>query len=442
MNINIFKPAANFYFIFCFLLIFFGCKKEPQDNTMYVLWTPYLVATIDDSKVDLNWAFPWWYYLPEYPYSFTEPDIFEIYISTHDMSNFNKFIELKNDKSFFYTTVKNLQNSTPYYFYIVSKKQGFESRSSNIIMVIPNQRKGFQIIQESEKQTFGNISFAQEKNKLAYVDANYTWNNGNNRATAILISNLDGSNKELVDINSYSPCWSPANDKIAFHTEKGESNQGYGIPSQIALYNYETKTITKLTTGNDFNYNPVFSNNGEFLLYQSNNNSFDTYSTNIWLLDLSTLNSTQVTDISNTSLRTVERPNWIDNDRFLFHGAHDWPICIDDDKFLSHSVYQNRADYKLYESSVSSKLINKVFDSKWNDFTPAISPNKNKIAFVSDRSNTHQVWIYNIDNKSYQQITGYENDYVNYEWNNIFWLDNSTLIYTLNGCRLVKQTVD
>ena len=90
--------------------------------------------------------------------------------------------------------------------------------------------------------------------------------------------------------------------------------------------------------------------------------------------------------------------------------------------------------------------MSKVFESQWNDYTPSISPDQKKIAFISNRSRTNQVWIYDIDNKTYSQITGYSNDEygesVEPTWNTIQWLDNSTITFTINDNQFVKQRIE
>ena len=389
-------------------------------SAKFVMWRACPDATIDDTKTYLNWAVLFDEMLR--PYEFVNPDKFDIYIAQHDMSNFTKLIELNNDESYSYT-VENLQNSNPYFFYLVSRKVGFKPLYSDTIMVIPDKRKEFEmLLMSDDNHTLWNVSIAQQKNKIAYVDGYYYWDGGSNccMATSVLISNMDGSEKELVKTNSYHPCWSPAEDKIVFYFD-GIHNVGW-IPAQIALYDCETKSITQLTDDNYYNFAPVFSGNGELLLFQSSKNTPGTYETNIWLMNLKTLESFQVTDISGTSLRTVEQPRWIDNDRFLFHG-----------------VYHGEK-YQLFESSVSAKQISKLFESQWNDYTPSISPDQKKIAFISNRSRTNQVWIYDMDSKSYCQITGYSNN--ESVGGAIQWLDNSTIVFTINGNQLVKQKVN
>jgi len=417
------------YLVLCFLAIFFNCEHEKMaDTEKFRMWCASPIATIDDGKVHLKWGGGMYDYLLR-PYEIVEPDKIDVYISENGMSNFRKLVELENDGSYSYT-VEKLQNGKPCYIYFVSKKKGFKSLSSDAIMVIPNKKTAFEILQKCEEEhipRLSNVSIAHQKNKIAYVDKYYYWEEGSNccMEVSIFISNMDDSEKELVRINGYSPSWSPANDKIVFHFD---ATHNIGIfPAQIAMYDCETKTITQLTHDNYYNYAPVFSKNTNSLLFQSSQNTPGTYETNIWLMDMQTHQTSQITDISKTSLRTVERPCWIDNDRFLFHGAYS----------------EEKNQYQLFESSVSKKQISQIFESQWNDYNPSISPDQKKIAFISNRSGMNQVWIYHINSKTFSQITGYsDNESVEPVWNNIDWLDTSTIVYAINENQLVKQSVE
>jgi Tol biopolymer transport system component len=84
-----------------------------------------------------------------------------------------------------------------------------------------------------------------------------------------------------------------------------------------------------------------------------------------------------------------------------------------------------------------------VIDSDWNDFYPVVSPDKTKIAFISNRSGTNQVWIYYISNGNYKQITGYNTeDYLNEYWDRIEWLDYQHIFFTMHQSLLVKQKIE
>lgn len=428
MKYNLLLPAIFLLFVFTFS----SCENDPvhcQENVYcenYVVWIAHPFTSIGDGKVQLRWMRPMsWGPPPNRPIITVDPDYFIVYFAENDMSNFRRLIELdrsklQQDGRFYTHIVDNLQNGNSYFFYLVSKKEGIRPVRSDTIMVVPNRRKSFETLSISG----GHVSVSYQRNKIAF-SASHTWNNGNNEAISVFISNTDGSERELIRISAHQPSWSPVSNKLAFSFAYVVPQEGRWF-DQIAIYNYETKTFTQLTRGGYSNGAPVFSENGEFLLYHSTRNA-PTF--NIWLFNLKTLESHQITDIAQTSLAAVYAPRWIDNDRFLFSG-----IC---------SVSRR---YQILESSISTRQINKVFDSKWNDSSPAISPDQRKIAFISDRaSRINQVWIYHIDTNTYTQITGYSiYEHVG-QHSYIEWLDNSTIVFTISdnqGFRAVKQRIE
>jgi hypothetical protein len=405
------------FLVILILTALYACSKEEPSDNNDVIWKPNLVSVIGDGNVQLYWTVIFDDMLR--PYEILDPDKFDILIS-EDNKNFRKIIELHNNKTYTYK-IDNLQNGQPYFFYVVSKKEGYKSLSSMTIMVIPNKKIEVENIFRNEgMHTLWDATVSLSKNKIAYTDAYYTWDD-KYMAEAIFISNMDGSDKELIEINSSAPSWSPDGEKIIFHTCKGEINTGNGMPSQIAMYDCNIKTITKLTNGTDYNYHPVFSENGEFILFGSNKN-LPNYAFNIWLMKLNTLEMVQITD---KTILEVPHLNWVDNDDFLFHAYFDE---IDTKK-------------QIYKSSVTDKKISKIFSSDWNDYSPSASPDGKKTAFMSDRSGTGQIWIYNSDNKKYIQITGFsDEEYVS--TTHINWLDNFTIAYTINDNIFVKQKIE
>ncbi len=410
--------------ILSLFLLILGCEKdETLINDGTVIWRTNPVALIGNSQIQLNWLNYSFSDLVLLPYTCVDPDNFEIYISTKAADNFTKLVELKNDGRYSYN-VENLSNGQAYYFYVVSKKKRYNSLISDTIMAVPNQKTDSEnLISFSNSHSVTSVALASKINKIAYVDKFYAWNGGSNccMAVSVLISNLDGTDSKLLDINSSEPCWSPNSDKIVFRSENGETNGENGMPSQIALFDYETNEITKLTSGTASNYAPVFSENGDLILYQSNKTSQNKNLTDIWMINLKTSETTQITDIANTNLIGAGRPNWIDNEKFLFHGiGRDYK-------------------YQIYEYSVNDKLVSQLFVSDWNDYSPSISPDNKKIAFISDRSGSNQIWLYSLENKSLKQLTGFsENEYVDNSWNKIEWFDNLYILFTFNDNKLMK----
>jgi Tol biopolymer transport system component len=415
------------YLILGLIIILFGCGKNEIDTDGKVIWKPNPVALINNNEVRLNWFDNSIYNEIFLPYEIVDPDQFEIYISRNDYPNFTKLIKLGNDKEYSYT-ITGLDNNQPVYFYVTSLKKGFDKLISDTIMVIPNKEiTPIDLAVQSDNHTIVSVSTSHSIDRIAYVDKYYSWNGGENccMSVSILISSINGSQSELLDINAYEPCWSPDDNRIVFRTENNEINLGNGIPSQIALYDCSSKSITKLTDDTVFNYAPVFSENGEMLLYQSTKGVPDIYSTNIWLINLSTLEKTQLTNLENSELINFGRTNWIDNESYVFHATQ--------------KNYKNQ----IYKSMINSNVVEKVIESDWNDYCPTVSPNDKMIAFISDRSGSNQIWIYNIDTHEYKQITGYSNDvYISESWTRIEWIDNQNITFTLNENRFVEQRIE
>ncbi len=416
-------------YIIIFLVTFIiSCdENNEKDSREQRIWKPEPIALINDEAVQLNWFNSSLLHEILRPFDYIEPDKFEIYISKNNDLEFSKLYEIEN-KGKYSQTINNLQNDNIYYFYVVSLKKGYDNLISDTIMVIPNKEKPNNIlIVKEQNQSISSVSLATKINKIAYVNKNYKWKDDDNccSSIALFISNLDGSNIELIDRNAYSPNWSPDNNRIAFRTEKGEINSGIGTPSQIAIYDYKTKNIQKITEGSDFNYAPVFSEKGEMILYQSTKGASEKYSTNLWLYNLATTESKQLTNIGNSNISTFGRVDWIDDVNFIFDAKN----------------YENRIN--MYKSSINSNVIEKVIDSKWNDYNPSVSPNGKMIAFISDRSGNNQIWTYNLETNKYKQITGYTFEIqLIHEWNKIDWFDNKNITYTFNNSLFAQQSIE
>lgn len=405
------------------ILLVIGCEKESLIDDGTIIWRPRPVAVIDDSQIQLKWLNYSIFQFVLRPYTFVDPDNFDIYISKGTPDNFTKLAEVKNDGSYSYQ-VKNLNNGQPYYFYIVSRKKRYNPLVSDTIMAIPNSMTEMEtLITVDDSHTISSVSVAPQKNKIAYVDKFYSWDGGPNccMAVSILTSDLNGTEKELIEIKAHEPHWSPVDDKIVFRLETDDM--------QIAVYDFETKNVTELTNTAGEKYAPVYSHNGDFVLYESPKNSNVEYpggnSTNILMINTNTFETTKITDIANLNLKKAGRPNWIDNENFLFHGVgHDYK-------------------FQIYESSITTKEVNHKIQSTWNDYCPSISPDKKNIAFISDRAGNNHIWIYSVSDNSLRQLTGFPKlGGVDRYWNRIEWLNNSTILFTYSENKLIKLKIE
>lgn len=416
------------YFFLGLIIALFGCDKneEPILTNKGNLWMPNPVAIIAEDQVQLRWTGGVYLHALNFPGVYVEPDFFEIYISKDDYPNFVKLVKLKNNHMHEYT-ITGLTEEKPVYFYVTSMKEGYEKIITDTIMAVPGKETETVVL--FSKGSGGSpttVSRAHNISKIAYVDQGYYWENGENccMAVSILISNIDGTEAELLDNFCYEPDWSPDDKKIAFRTEKGEVNTDSGMPSQIAIYDCDSKVITKLTNDAANNYTPEFSMNGELIMYQSSRGvSGD--KTNIWLVDLNTLEHRQLTDLATAGFVSFGKTSWIDDESYLFHAQQ--------------SNYKNN----IFRSSINSPAIEKVFDSYWNDYCPVMSPDGKKIAFFSDRSGSSEVWLYDLVTSKFRQLTGFtEESYINGWWSKLEWIDNQTIAYTMGDRKYVIQKTE
>ena len=406
------------------IIVSVSCKKEEKIPVDTRLRGPGLISLIDDKKVTLTYFSQ---FLPDkqfnadilLPYKLVDPDYFDIYESEGQLNKFKEIRELKNDNIYKYT-LDGLNNGTPYYFYVAGKKKGYKPLYSDTIMIIPNQKLTFNTLATiNNNHSIVSVSYSPVANKVAYVDKNYAWNGGANccMAESIILSSNDNKDSELLATFAYDPNWSSNGDTIVFAAE----TQGHGYYSQIAIYDITSKAITKLTDDTTYYYNPSFSPSDGKLLYQSNKNRPDINSTNILKMDLSTLKTELIIDLSKTNFVNVSRPDWKDENDFIFQGT------------------SSNGKTSIYKSSILTKEIVPLIESNWNDYNATISPNADQIAFISDRSGNEQLWIYNLKSKEYKQLTGYDDsDYFDGNWTKINWMDNNQLLFTFGDNKLTK----
>ena len=409
--------------IFFLILACLSCSKDAKIPDGTRLRGPFCIGLMGDKKATLTYFSP---YSADkqfnakilLPYKFVDPDYFEIYQSDGQINNFKEITRLKNDHNYTFT-LGGLNNGNAYYFYVVGEKAGYTPLYSDTIMVIPNQKLTFSTLASTKiNQTISSLAYSPVANKIAYVDKSYAWNGGANccMAESVLLSSTDNQESELLTTFSYDPNWSSNGDTIVF----AEETQGQGSYSQIALYDLASKAITKLTSDTTYKYNPSFSPSGDKIIFQSNRNRPDINTTNIWSLDLSTLKTELIIDLSKTNFVNASRPLWMNENDFVFQGT-------------------KNSRTSIYKYSRQTNGIESLITSKWNDYNASVSPDGSQIAFLSNRSGSEQLWLYNLQSNDYKQLTGYDDsESFDGNWTKINWMNNNQLLFTFGDNRLTK----
>ena len=382
----------------CFLLLsaLIGCNDIDYEHSAMDSFSAYPVIGDQSIRIDLSRT-------PKFvcgtvdgpPTEYYAPDQCELYVSNNPDGPFDKIYtagQLNNDGDSY--TFKAV-NGKPYYIYTLSHKKGFPTIQTPTIMVVPNPQPAQYVITSVAQQDYAygqHISYNPVQDKIVYYDPNY-----NDDSSAILLTDSDGSSTEQIATDGTNPSWDRTGEKIFFLKE-----------GQLLLYDFKTKEINPFPTDNPLKCSKevLISPNNERLLYYSQDASLK----NIHIFNLSSKKDTVIQNFNkNYGLSSL---CWINENEYLFSGGP-----------------QNE---NIYKASIPGQSIASIITSDWNDYAPSLSPDQQKLAFISDRSGSFQVWIYDYIFQSYRQITGYQQkeftDPVMIQ-SNIEWMDNSSICF-------------
>ncbi|MCP4985076.1 MAG: hypothetical protein GY928_03095 [Colwellia sp.] len=183
-------------------------------------------------------------------------------------------------------------------------------------------------------------------------------------------------------------CLSPNNQLLAFT----RYNDNY--ESSIMLLNLDTFELTSLGKKNIKRLTLTWQNN-DTLYYITKNNKINTLSIN----DMSVKTIFQASD-------SIGTPNFINEKNILL-------------------TYGRRHKSDIQSLNLSSLKTSSIVESTSNDTGAAIYQ-KDKVAFVSDRSGVNQIWLKNLTNNNYKQLTFFEES-----------LSITNLSFSINGQSLL-----
>ncbi len=244
-----------------------------------------------------------------------------------------------------------------------------------------------------------------------------------------IVNIANGEKRKLIGDRSFQPSWSPNGKRIAYWLIANEGSKRK--IATISVSGGEPNIIENPATEN---WNPVWSPDGKFLYYSSNQSG----SMAFWRVRLdentgNTLGDAEIVPTpgkfnghlsiskdgkriiyvqmnSKSNLKAVE----FDPLKKIPKGESYW-ITSGDYEIRNPRLSPNGKDFVFTLDRLSQEdivLINK--DGKnWRDLTtdkyfnryPTWSPDGKKITFTSDLSGIHQIWIMNSDGSNSRQIT-------------------------------------
>jgi dipeptidyl aminopeptidase/acylaminoacyl peptidase len=418
--------VVSFFFLMLFSV---SCdKQESSDSTDETrLWPPALVGTRGDSSVELEWQS---YILMEKifrPYTYIDPEKFEIYMSVVSPEKLVKIATLENDKQYRFTT-SNLKNGLSYFFAVRAIRQGEVPLMSDTIMVIPSGPENIQQLADNKDFPMESGSISKGSRKIAYVNRNFTWDNGKYGQVSLFSLDMVTGENKIIDTASYFPDWSPTEMKVVYCSDKHEINSGNKRPQHIIIYDTQTGTIKKLTSGTSFDISPDFSPDGKWIIYSSDEGKSGIF--DFWKISTDGSQKVRITDNLNltdayTGNLSLGRPVWSADGKYIYYNVITGNINKDG----------------IYRLNLQNGVSESIIKSGWSEMCPSVSPDDKNIAFISNRSGTRQIWSYNLTSGTYKQVSGCRGDNINTDWGKLEWIDNNNILYSGYSSTNSKETL-
>ncbi len=418
------------YFVPIILILFcLSCDKydsqHPDDRTE--IWSPKLMSIRDDSSVELLWLNPVIFEKVQRPFTYIDPDRFEIYMSMGDPFHLGKIADLDNDKKYSYK-ITNLTNGINYFIAVKAIKHGKKPLMSDTIMVMPSIPEILHQLTDNTNFPMESGSISKDNQIVAYVNRSFTWDNGKYGDMSLFALNLSSRENLIIDTSSYFPDWSPTERKVVYCSDKHEITNSNGRPQHLLIYDFNNGSRIKLTHGDYFDINPDFSPDGNWIVYSSDEGQHGIF--NFWKIYKDGSRKTKLTNNLNlTSLSignvALGRPFWTSDGNSVFFNM----------------LSEDNSHNGIFRLDLQNGSIDPIINSRWKDICPSSSPDNSKIAFVSNRSGNNQIWIYNLSTKLFRQITGSKGPYLNTDWGKIEWINDHKLLYSGYSYTDSKETI-
>lgn len=397
------------------ITVFMGCEKDDEPFHKDGLWIPALIAERGDQTVALSWHSPVMF-LAIYPApDYTDPDKVDIYISNSLDAEFQLYKTIKGSNNSYEIT--GLENGKVCCFYLETRKRGYASRTSKKVMIIPSEPEEASVIKNIERTTLGLGDIKNDLAEIAYTNWDFAWNGGTNCCinSAVMLYSTTSGSTSVIDTSCYGGSLHPTKNQLLYVSDKGERTVEGHRPSYFVLYDVDAETYKYYRDeDNDIRY-PVITNNGERIIYTKNppGSGYE-----IWQMNMETEEKVQLiahNPLSDNSLLDPDKPALSPDDKYLFFEAarntdHGGPLAI-------------------WSYNFQEMTLREVFESVWDDTNPAVSPNGEMLAFISDRSGIENIWVYSFISGEYIQVTGSAGFSCRKGLGLLRWKDNNTIVF-------------
>lgn len=411
------------------MLLFISCDKQesPGPSGKQVLLEPALVGIRGDSSVELQW---YNYEIMEKDfilYNYIIPERYELYMSEGNPGKMKKIASIENDGKYSYT-VSNLTNGLTYFFSVKAIMKGIEPLTTGLIMVIPSGPESIRQLTDNKDFPMESGSISKGNRKIAYVNRNFTWDNGKYGQMSLFSFDMATGENKIIDTASYFPDWSPAEMKVVYCSDKHQVNSGNKRPQHIIIYDAETGTIKKLTSGTSFDISPDFSPDGKWIIYSSDEGRSGIF--DFWKISTDGSQKIKITDNLNLT------------DDYVGNVSLGRPVWSADGKYIYYNIITGNIDKDgIYRLNLQNGKPESIIKSGWSEMCPSVSPDDKNVAFISNRSGSSQIWTYNLSSGTYKQVSGCKGDNINIDWGKLEWIDNNEILYSGYSSIDSKETV-
>lgn len=399
----------SFIILSLLTLLLCACEDESIDLDKFI-YPVSLKSSRAEGRIILEWQLPIILFNEESlnylnPNSITA-ERYELYVSETDTTKFQWITEVNlNADSFIYP--ENISDKD-YYFIMKCSAKGAYPSFSNIVWVQGgSNQKAEKLFELPLDHHFDLWDLTSDDQQLIYsrnTNENYCCD------TKVFSFDFLTETEELFYQKNKMPSLSFDENYLAFVSSFAADT--FPEPYNLGTHDFNTNEITQLTTGhNNYQY-PTWSKDGKWIFYLSPNEAVH----NAW-------------NVFQISLDNHEKTLIIDAETMPVKGKA--MSVSSKNGVLAFTARENTYNGDIYFYDVVSKNIIEFEQSEWDAYNPAFSPNGDFIAFLSTRSGKEEIWVKNLQNDQYYQMTGSENIY---PLGKLLWKkDNSKIIFRANG---------